>query len=292
MDKEQMAIKRLQEASELSLFYYEQPLVVMTSGGKDSDVCLQLAINAGIPFEVQHNHTTADAPETVHHVRETFKRLEEKGIKCTINWPTYKGERVSMWTLIPKKLMAPTRIVRYCCSVLKEQGGNGRFISTGVRWAESASRKENRAAYEKLSNKKEEKMLLSDNDEKRMLFENCRLKAKRVVNPIIDWEDSDVWDYVTDQKICLNCLYHEGFHRVGCVGCPMAGRSRREKEFLRWPAFKRNYIAAFDRMIQERYRKGKMEGNWRLGTTGIDVFNWWMEYADYLPGQIDILEEP
>ena len=255
MDKEQMAIKRLQEASELSLFYYEKPLVITTSGGKDSDVCLQLAINAGIPFEVQHNHTTADAPETVHHVRETFKRLEEKGIKCTINWPTYKGERVSMWTLIPQKLMPPTRIVRYCCSVLKEQGGNGRFISTGVRWAESASRKKNRAAYEKISNKKEERMLLSDNDEKRMLFENCRLKAKRVANPIIDWEDSDVWDYVTDQKICLNCLYHEGFHRVGCVGCPMAGKAGRERAFLRWPAFKRNYIAAFERMVFERKRK-------------------------------------
>ena len=197
-----------------------------------------------------------------------------------------------MWTLIPQKLMPPTRIVRYCCSVLKEQGGNGRFIATGVRWAESASRRKNRAAYENFTANKKDTMLLSDNDEKRLLFENCRLKAKRVVNPIIDWEDSDVWDYVTDQKICLNCLYQEGFHRVGCVDCPMAGRSGREKEFLRWPAFKRNYIAAFDRMIQERYRKGKMEGNWRAGTTGIDVFNWWMEYADYLPGQIDILEEP
>ena len=288
MDKEQMSIKRLQEASELSLFYYEKPLVITTSGGKDSDVCLQLAINAGIPFEVQHNHTTADAPETVHHVRDTFRRLEEKGIKCTINWPTYKGERVSMWTLIPQKLMPPTRVVRYCCSVLKEQGGAGRFIATGVRWSESASRKKNRSAYEKLSNKKEERMLLSDNDEKRMLFENCRLKAKRVVNPIIDWEDSDVWSYVTDQKICLNCLYQEGFHRVGCVGCPMVGRSGREKEFLRWPAFKRNYIAAFERMVFERKRK-EAKTEWE---TGIDVFNWWMEYADYLPGQIDILEEP
>lgn len=292
MDKEQMAIKRLQEASELSLFYYEKPLVITTSGGKDSDVCLQLAINAGIPFEAQHNHTTADAPETVHHVRETFKRLEEKGIKCTINWPTYKGEIVSMWTLIPQKLMPPTRLVRYCCSVLKEHGGKGRFIATGVRWAESISRRKNRAAYENFPKNKKEKMLLSDNDEKRMLFENCRLKAKRIVNPIIDWEDSDVWGYVTDQKICLNCLYQEGFHRVGCVGCPMAGKAGREREFLRWPAYKRNYILAFDRMIQERSKKGKMQSNWRVGTTGIDVFNWWMEYADYLPGQIDILEEP
>lgn len=141
MDKEQKAIERLRTASEMSLAYYKQPLVITTSGGKDSDVCLKLAENAGIPYEVQHNHTTADAPETVRHVRETFQRLEEKGVPCTVNWPTYKGKPITMWSLIPQKLMPPTRLVRYCCSILKEQGGTGRFISTGIRWDESSSRK-------------------------------------------------------------------------------------------------------------------------------------------------------
>lgn len=91
MDKECAAIERLRLAAEMSETYYEQPLIITTSGGKDSDVCLHLAQAAGINYEVHHNHTTADAPETVRHVRETFRKLEEKGIKCTINWPTYKG---------------------------------------------------------------------------------------------------------------------------------------------------------------------------------------------------------
>lgn len=119
MDKEQKAIARLKEAALMSETYYQKPLVVTTSGGKDSDVCISLAFAAGIDFEVQHNHTTADAPETVYHVREAFKRLEEKGIKCTVNWPTYKGAPITMWSLIPQKLMPPTRVARYCCSVLK-----------------------------------------------------------------------------------------------------------------------------------------------------------------------------
>lgn len=122
-DKEQTAIMRLQTASAMSLQYYGQPLVVTTSGGKDSSVCVELAIRAGIPFEVMHNHTTADAPETVYFVRSEFKRLEGLGIKCTINKPVYKGTPTSMWALIPQKLIPPTRLVRYCCSVLKEQGG-------------------------------------------------------------------------------------------------------------------------------------------------------------------------
>ena len=76
MDKEQAAIQRLQEASAMSFQIYGKPLIVTTSGGKDSSVCVALAQRAGIPFEVLHNHTTADAPETVRFVRSEFKRLE------------------------------------------------------------------------------------------------------------------------------------------------------------------------------------------------------------------------
>ena len=143
-DLEQIAIERLKAASDMSLQHYGLPLVVTDSGGKDSQVVKELALRAGIPFEVMHNHTTADAPETVRFVRSEAKRFEELGIKYTINMPMYKGRRTSMWNLIPQKLMPPTRIVRYCCSVLKETGGAGRFITTGVRWAESASRKNSR----------------------------------------------------------------------------------------------------------------------------------------------------
>jgi phosphoadenosine phosphosulfate reductase len=289
-DIEKIAIERLKAASEMSLQYYGQPLVITDSGGKDSQVCKELALRAGIHFEIIHNHTTADAPETVRYVRQEAKRFEDIGIKYTINMPTYKGQRVSMWSLIPKKLMPPTRLVRYCCAVLKETGGAGRFIATGVRWAESTNRKNNRGIFEKSSPDKERRIILNnDNDDKRMLFENCRLKAKRVVNPIVDWTDTDVWQFLLDSKSPVNPLYGEGWCRVGCVGCPMAGTKGREEEFARWPKYQQLYINAFEKMIEERIRRGKTEGTWRIGTTGKDVFNWWMEY-DAIPGQMDIFD--
>lgn len=174
-DKEHIAIERLKAASDMSLSHYKKPLVVTTSGGKDSSVCVALAERAGIPFEVMHNHTTVDAPETVYFVRSEFKRLEEKGINCTIIFPYYKGGRVTMWSLIPQKLMPPTRLVRYCCSILKERGGAGRFITTGVRWAESAARKKNRGIYEASPTDKSKRVILNnDNDERRRL---CRAIA-------------------------------------------------------------------------------------------------------------------
>ena len=283
MDKEQKAIARLKEAALMSEMYYQKPLVVTTSGGKDSDVCIALALAAGIDFEVQHNHTTADAPETVYHVRETFKRLEEKGIKCTVNWPTYKGAPITMWSLIPQKLMPPTRVARYCCSILKEGGGKGRMITTGVRWAESVSRRNKRGIYETLPHDLSKKIIINnDNDDTRRLFESCKLQAKRICNPIVDWSDRDVWDYVDSNKIPVNPLYRCGFHRVGCIGCPMAGRRMRLFEFARYPTYQRAYIRAFDRMLRERQNRG-LPCNWQ---TGKDVFHWWMEDG-VLPGQVE-----
>lgn len=286
MDKIDTAVARLKEASAMSLHYYGEPLLLTYSGGKDSDVVQRLAEIAGIPYEIQHSHTTADAPETVRHVREKFRELELKGVKCSIDYPVYKGKRVSMWTLIPQKAMPPTRLVRYCCDILKETAGSNRFIATGVRWAESTAREKSRGEFERNHKDKEKRVILNnDNAPERRLFENCQMKGKRTVNPVIDWTGEEVWNFVESEKVRCNPLYCE-FGRVGCVGCPMAGKAGREREFLRWPAYRRNYIAAFDRMIEARCRDG-LATSWR---DGLDVFRWWMEY-DELPGQIDLLEE-
>lgn len=283
-DLEQTAIERLRLASDMSLRLFRQPLVITYSGGKDSDVLLHLAEISGIPFEVLHSLTTADAPETVRHVYDTFRRLEEKGVKCNVDKHVQPdGSRTTMWNLIPRKLMPPTRLMRYCCSVLKEGGGKDRFIATGVRWVESTARKR-RGGLEVLTSKPQNKLILSnDNDEDRRLFETCQLKGKRVVNPIIDWQDDDVLDYAAVEKIPMNPLYCEGFHRVGCVGCPMASKAR-AMEFARYPKIKAAYIRAFDRMLEERRKRG-LPCQWQ---TGVDVFHWWMEDG-VLTGQ-EVLE--
>lgn len=43
-DPEKIAIGRLKAASDMALKYYGTPLVVTTSGGKDSSVCVELAL--------------------------------------------------------------------------------------------------------------------------------------------------------------------------------------------------------------------------------------------------------
>ena len=224
--------------------------------------------------------------------RKVFKELELSGIKCSIDYHKQEdGTRLTMWNLIPRKLMPPTRVVRYCCSNLKEGGNENRMISTGVRWAES-NKRSGRSEFEVLakSQKKSigvsyEKMLITDNDERRMLFESCQMKAKTVVNPIIDWTDRNEWDLIHGEKIDVCVMYSWGYERLGCIGCPLARKCQREREFYDFPKYKDAYIRAFDNMIAERKKRGK-ETKWECGE---EVFLWWMQ-SDDVAGQMSIYD--
>ena len=273
MDKIDAAIARLRTGSLMAECYTGKPMVIKYSGGKDSDVLLHLARRANIPIEVSHSLTTVDAPETVWHVRDVFRALELDGIPASIRYATYKGQRTTMWSEIVRRGVPPTRLMRYCCSVFKESSGKGRMIATGVRWQESSARAK-RAAYEVLAPRKEDRILVNDNDESRRLYEDCRLKGTRVTNPLIDWTDADVWQYIHDNHICTNPLYGMGYTRVGCVGCPMAGYIHRVNAFARWTKYRQAYLHAFERMLDVRRAKGLQTDLWHNAE---DVMRWWLE---------------
>lgn len=259
------------------------PYYLAYSGGKDSDVILALAKMAGVHFDAVHNLTTVDAPETVYHVRSHPEIIIER------------PER-TMWQLIVEKMIPPTMINRYCCSELKERGGQCRKVVTGVRWAESQKRRDN-AGYIKIIGKpkktqaKAEELgaeyeinklggmiLNNDNDETRQLVEHCYKQSKVLINPIVEWTDSDVWEFIRHYGIKVNPLYECGYKRVGCIGCPFASLKNRLFDFARYPKYKSNYIKAFERMIKRRKETGKVNKvNW---STGEAVFNWWLRYDD------------
>lgn len=265
-DKVQTAIERLK------YFEPEQGYYLAFSGGKDSIAIYYLAKMAGVKFEAVYNHTTVDPPELVYFIRE----LRDKNKDIRISYPS-----TTMWKLIVEKRMPPTRLVRYCCEYFKERGGEGRFVVTGVRWEESVRRKKTRQMIEfdmygsqsKESIERRKIFMMSDNEEKRRMIESCVIKGKNILNPIIDWTESEVWEFIKKYNLPYCKLYDEGFSRLGCVGCPMGGRRNMLREFERYPKFKENFIRAFDRMISKREKDGLETGSWK---TGKDVFNWWL----------------
>ena len=265
------AVTRLKEAAKMAEGLGIPVLYVADSGGKDSDVIIKLAEIAEVPYEVSHNHTTADHPITVKFIRKRKAELEAKGIKYIINKPRYKGEPTSMWKLIEEKGY-PTRLIRYCCQVLKEGGGDGRFVVTGVRWAESSRRKTTRGIYETFTTKKKERIILTnDNEDTRRIIESCYKRNKFVCNPIIDWTDEMVWEFHKIYNLSYNQLYDQGYKRVGCIGCPMS--NRRVKDFEEMPKYKEAYRRAGKRYYEKKREQFTEKYGWE---TFEDYWDWWV----------------
>ena len=275
VEKEQRAIKYLQSFEPESEPYY-----LCYSGGKDSDAIRILAELAGVKNECKHNLTTVDAPETVYYVWRTIG-------KENVEHPP-----LTMWQLIVKKKMPPTRLARYCCEHLKERGGNGRIKITGVRWAESRNRAENAGLVKVIGKEKTmEKLaqagnlhfrktkqggliLNDDNSESRRFVELCYRTTSTLVNPIVDWTDEDVWEFLHHYGCQSNPLYQCGEKRIGCIGCPLQNQRGMKADFVKHPKYRAAYVRAFDKMVAEREKAGLINtGTWRDGES---VMRWWV----------------
>lgn len=97
------------------------------SGGKDSDVILELARIAGIPFTAIYRNTTIDPAGTIKHVKDNKVKIQQP--------------KETFFELIKRKGF-PTRRARFCCEALKEYKIKDTCI-LGIRAAESHKRAEN-----------------------------------------------------------------------------------------------------------------------------------------------------
>lgn len=222
--KVDFAIKLLQ-----SIPTDEGPIELSYSSGKDSDVILELAKMAGIPYRAIYKATTIDPPQTIAHARK---------MGAEVIYP-----KKTFFQLVSEGGF-PSRFQRSCCSVLKEYKVCDRAVQ-GIRRSESRNRAEN---YKEP--------------------EICRVySAKEKVKvylPILEWTDQDVEEFIKERNIKCHPLYYsrEGqfdvTKRLGCMGCPLASRRKRIQFFKENPKWLKAWIRAGQkRYTSEAYQNGK-----------------------------------
>ena len=206
--KVDFAIKLLQAIPQ------DGPIELSYSGGKDSDVILELAKMSGIPFEAIYKNTTIDPPGTIAHCKS-------KGV-------TIYPPKKTFLKLVEQKGQ-PSRFARFCCESLKEYKIHDRAIQ-GIRRCESTARAKRYSEPEicRVYNAKE---------------------RVRVYLPILEWTDEDVENFIAERNIkCAPVYYDENgkFHverRLGCLGCPLKS-DKGKADFLRYPKLLKQIIKA------------------------------------------------
>lgn len=213
------------------------------SGGKDSCVIKQLAIEAGVKFKAFYNLTTIDPPELVQFIKKHH---------ADVAWN--KPEIPMMKYMVEKAKGVPTKLMRWCCEVYKERGGKGCFRVVGVRVAESVSR----------------------SLRWREFFQSPTHGT--MLAPIAYWTDEDVWNFIKSRNLPYCDLYDQGFKRLGCIGCPLAGKSGQDREFSRWPKYeamwKRAVFKFYDRWHGVPNRKGEPRYFEDFGSAQ-GLWDWW-----------------
>ena len=214
------ALKLIQSAGRVAL-EHGQPLEICYSGGKDSDVILELAKMAAVEFRAIYKNTTIDPPGTIAHVKANGVEVLQP--------------KLSFAELVEKKGL-PSRMRRHCCGILKEYKVLP-YAVIGVRRDESSSR----ALYAEPS--------------------VCRHYKKgdcaELYMPLLDFTAMDIAAFIKARGIKCHPLYYDSdgqFHverRLGCIGCPLAYKKHRIEEFKQFPGMVRLYIKAAQKFLNE-----------------------------------------
>ena len=250
------SVKLLQKAEKIALNYdAEQGYFLAFSGGKDSQALYHIAQLAGVRFQGHMNLTSVDPPEVIRFVKKNYPEVE-----------LIKPGKSIFQHAIEKQIL-PTMRVRWCCAEYKETAGAGKVTLIGIRKAES-SRRAKRNEVEIKSRKfsgdldgleeyrqeqktkrirrksKEDGVNITNADEEQTL--GCiHGKESLLISPIIYWTEQDVWEFLNDVVKVPHCsLYDEGWHRIGCIGCPMSSHKQKMIENKRYPHVKRGWIKA------------------------------------------------
>lgn len=227
------------------------------SGGKDSQVVLELVRMAGVKYRAVYNVTTNDPADNVRFIKHNYPDVK------------FGVPKESYFQLIAKKGV-PTILNRWCCALFKETAGVGFVVLTGIRREESRKRAEYDEITRWAKGKKDKKAVDLDKMEENE-FKCVGGKDKFMVYPILEWTEEDVWVFIRERGLPVNPCYNS-HKRVGCVFCPFA-RSKEIRDYCEThPRLKASFIHAIERYLEKSSEKCKLP-------SAEDYFEWWISHS-------------
>ena len=259
------AVSLLRKMEPIALKYRDFGFICAFSGGKDSQVVRQLLNLAEVKHIVKYQWTTIDPPEVIKFIREQYP-------DCIIERP----ER-TFWQLCLHHGILPTQYKRFCCRELKESRDANCVTITGVRRQESYKRRL-RQQVEIRTRRRHPDFIRGTFDEFNMYREShvdcIQGKDKLIINPIIEWSEADVWDFLDYSDLPHNPLYDAGYSRVGCLFCPMASRRSLHKMEHDYPKYRAAFIRLIGRIRAKRLENGGTDIYGAL--TDEEIFSAWV----------------
>lgn len=218
------------------------------SGGKDSQVLLDICQRIGVRYKAFYNNTTIDPPDNIYFIRKYYP-------ETIIVHP-----KKTFLQLIEVKGL-PTNFHRFCCERLKEGSGAGRVVLTGVRSAESAKRAKYTMTRVR-SRRKENIERGRDRDIDQIIISNHRcIKGKDKISHdvILHWSDDDIAEYHSVLQLPYNPCYDTG-SRVGCMFCPFSRKGVIEDYFRKYPRWKTALLTATQKYLTNHPDAWKING--------------------------------
>lgn len=220
--KVEQAVKLIQAAGKVAK-QHGQPLEICYSGGKDSDVILELARMSGVEYRAIYKNTTIDPPGTIAHA---------KAMAVEVMQPK------NTFSEIMENNGMPNRWRRFCCSILKEYKVLD-YAVVGIRRDESRARSER----------------YHEPEQCRVYNKTKGIKSRQYL-PLLEWSAQDVAQFLTERGVKCHSLYYDeqgNFHperRLGCLCCPLLSRKKRVQSFKDHPRMVRFYIKAAQKYLK------------------------------------------
>lgn len=212
------ALRIIEAAGNIASFHKE-PIEICYSGGKDSDVILELARMSGVKYRAIYKNTTIDPPGTIKHARDN-------GVEVLQPKENFRQ--------IVERKGLPSRMRRHCCDILKEYKVLP-YAVIGVRRDESSTR----AAYAEPS----------------VCREYRKGECAELFMPLLNFTAKDIEHFIEERGIKCHPLYYDEkgvFHverRLGCIGCPLAYKKHRIEELKKYPGMVRLYVKAAQKFL-------------------------------------------